>query len=60
MSTDLTDRQQAVKAMVAQGLTIRQIAKALDISTQGVHDHIARIERRLGIELKPKSDEGAA
>jgi DNA-binding NarL/FixJ family response regulator len=38
-------RRQQVRDLLARGLTIRQIATVMGITTQGVYDHVAGIER---------------
>lgn len=45
-STALTHKSKAdeVKRLYEAGLTVRQIAKTLDLSTQGVYWHLERLE----------------
>ena len=45
----LTNREAQVLAMVAQGLTNKQIAKNLFISTETVKEHVQRILRKIGV-----------
>jgi predicted ArsR family transcriptional regulator len=47
----LTERQALIyRLLTDKGLTVRQVADALHISTQGVHDHLDLI-RRKGYEV---------
>jgi DNA-binding CsgD family transcriptional regulator len=48
----LTPREEEVAALVARGLTNRQIASALSISEHTAANHIAKILRRLGISSR--------
>ena len=48
----LTRREQEVAALVAQGLTNRQIATGLSISEHTVANHIARILRKLNLSSR--------
>lgn len=45
----LTHREAQVLGMVAQGLTNKEIAKSLYISTETVKEHVQRILRKLGV-----------
>lgn len=45
----LTPREREVAALVARGLTNRQIATELSISERTVHTHLRRILRKLGL-----------
>jgi non-specific serine/threonine protein kinase len=44
----LTRRQQEIAALVARGMTNRQIASALSVSEHTVANHVARILHKLG------------
>jgi two-component system, NarL family, response regulator NreC len=46
---DLTQRENEVFELVAQGTTSKQIAAALDISVHTVNNHRKRICRKLGV-----------
>jgi predicted ATPase/DNA-binding SARP family transcriptional activator/DNA-binding CsgD family transcriptional regulator len=48
-SEALTPRERGVAALVARGLTNRQIATELSISERTVHTHVRRILRKLGL-----------
>ena len=48
----LAPREQEVAALVAQGLTNRQIASRLVISEATVETHLARIFRKLGMQSR--------
>jgi DNA-binding NarL/FixJ family response regulator len=48
----LTPREREVAALVAQGLTNRQIASRLVISEATVETHLARIFRKLGMQSR--------
>jgi DNA-binding NarL/FixJ family response regulator len=45
----LTRREEEVAALVARGLTNRQVATELSISDYTVANHVARILRKLGL-----------
>jgi DNA-binding NarL/FixJ family response regulator len=45
---ELSAREQSVLAMVADGLTNRQIAAELGLSPHTIKDHVSTIYRRLG------------
>jgi non-specific serine/threonine protein kinase len=45
----LTGRQREVAALVAQGLTNREIAEALIVSERTVHSHVRAILNRLAL-----------
>ena len=51
---DLTRREKAVAALVAQGLTNRQIAKELMVSERTVENHVANILKKLGLHSREK------
>jgi predicted ATPase/DNA-binding SARP family transcriptional activator/DNA-binding CsgD family transcriptional regulator len=51
-STALTPREEEVAALVARGLTNRQIASELSISEHTAANHIAKILRKLGISSR--------
>lgn len=48
----LTRREQEVAALVARGLTNRQIASELSISEHTVATHVAKIMRKLGLSSR--------
>jgi DNA-binding CsgD family transcriptional regulator len=48
----LTARQLQVAALVAQGLTNRQIAKRLGIQERSAEGHLERIRQRLGVSSR--------
>jgi pimeloyl-ACP methyl ester carboxylesterase/DNA-binding CsgD family transcriptional regulator len=48
-SSPLTARQSEVAALVAEGLTNRQIAERLGIEERSAEGHVERIRRRLGV-----------
>ena len=48
-STNLTDRQRQILAMLADGISTRDIAKELNISMKTVEFHKANITRKLGV-----------
>lgn len=48
-TTDLTERQRQVLAMLANGTATKAIAKELDISMKTVEFHKANITRKLGV-----------
>jgi predicted ATPase/DNA-binding SARP family transcriptional activator/DNA-binding CsgD family transcriptional regulator len=50
----LTPRQEEVAALVAKGLTNRQIASRLSISEHTVATHIAKILKRLGLNSRSR------
>ena len=45
----LTVREQEVLALVAAGLSYKQIADTLNISSNTVNNHLANIRRKLGV-----------
>lgn len=45
----LTERQEIVAAMLAQRMTIKEIAAELQISKSGVNKHIAALKRRFAV-----------
>ncbi|MGW9451758.1 LuxR C-terminal-related transcriptional regulator [Streptomyces sp. NPDC055632] len=49
---ELTAHERRIAAMVLEGLTNRQIAEALAVSTRAVELHITRIYRKLGIRRR--------
>jgi non-specific serine/threonine protein kinase len=51
-STLLTRREEEVAALVARGLTNRQVAIKLSISENTVANHIAKILRKLGLDSR--------
>lgn len=46
---ELTAREQTVFAMLADGLTNREIGERLELSTRTVKDHVSSIYRRLEV-----------
>ncbi|MFE5513002.1 LuxR C-terminal-related transcriptional regulator [Streptomyces sp. NPDC056529] len=50
--TQLTAHERRIAAMVLEGLTNRQIAGTLTVSTRAVELHITRIYRKLGIRRR--------
>jgi DNA-binding CsgD family transcriptional regulator len=48
----LTHREREVALLVARGLTNRQIAAELSVSTNTVNNHVARIMRKLGLRSR--------
>jgi DNA-binding NarL/FixJ family response regulator len=48
-TTDLTERQRQILAMLANGISTKAIAKELDISMKTVEFHKANITRKLGV-----------
>ena len=50
----LTRREKAVAALVAQGLTNRQIAKELVLSERTVENHVANILKKLGLHSRER------
>jgi DNA-binding CsgD family transcriptional regulator len=48
----LTDREEDVAALVAKGLTNREIGESLYISSKAVEYHLANIFRKLGINSR--------
>jgi pimeloyl-ACP methyl ester carboxylesterase/DNA-binding CsgD family transcriptional regulator len=51
-SSPLTARQSQVAALVAEGLTNRQIAERLGIEARSAEGHVERIRRRLGVSSR--------
>jgi DNA-binding CsgD family transcriptional regulator len=51
---DLTRREKEVVALVAQGLTNRQIAKELVLSERTVEKHVANILKKLGLHSRER------
>jgi predicted ATPase/DNA-binding SARP family transcriptional activator/DNA-binding CsgD family transcriptional regulator len=51
-AVELTRREQEVAALVARGLTNRQISAELGISERTAANHVARILRRLGLHSR--------
>nr|WP_246325744.1 helix-turn-helix transcriptional regulator [Actinomycetospora corticicola] len=51
-SATLTDRERDIAELVLEGLTYREIAGRLFLSTKTVEHHVARIRRRLGSESR--------
>jgi predicted ATPase/DNA-binding SARP family transcriptional activator/DNA-binding CsgD family transcriptional regulator len=49
---DLTRREKEVAALVAQGLTNRQIAKELVVSERTVENHVANILKKVGVHSR--------
>jgi predicted ATPase/DNA-binding SARP family transcriptional activator/DNA-binding CsgD family transcriptional regulator len=49
---DLTRREKEVAALVAQGLTNRQISKELVVSERTVENHVANILKKLGLRSR--------
>jgi DNA-binding NarL/FixJ family response regulator len=49
---DLTRREKEVAALVAQGLTNRQIAKELVLSERTVENHVANLLKKLGLHSR--------
>ena len=52
VSTGLTARQTEVAALVAEGLTNRQLAERLGISERSAESHLERIRMRLGFSSR--------
>lgn len=50
--TDLSPRQREVLALVAQGLTDREIAARLGIAHHTARDHVREVQRRLGVSSR--------
>ena len=50
--TDLTDREMEVLCLLAQGLTNRQIAHELDLSTRTVEAHLTHIYTKLDVSSR--------
>jgi DNA-binding NarL/FixJ family response regulator len=48
----LTRREREVALLVAEGLTNRQIATELSVSTNTANNHVARILRKLGLRSR--------
>jgi non-specific serine/threonine protein kinase len=51
-ASKLTRREEEIAALVAQGLTNRQIASRLSISERTAGNHVARILRKLGLRSR--------
>jgi DNA-binding NarL/FixJ family response regulator len=51
-NSPLTDRQQELARLVAQGLTNREIAHRLGISVFTVRHHVSNIMRKLGVRSR--------
>ncbi len=51
-SSPLTQREEEVAALVAQGLTNRQLSTELSISERTASNHVARILRKLGLRSR--------
>jgi pimeloyl-ACP methyl ester carboxylesterase/DNA-binding CsgD family transcriptional regulator len=51
-SSPLTARQAQVAALIAEGLTNRQIAERLGIEERSAEGHVERIRRRLGVSSR--------
>jgi DNA-binding NarL/FixJ family response regulator len=47
---DLTQRERQVLALLAEGLSVKQIASNLRISTSTVSVHVGRIYDKLGVD----------
>lgn len=58
-STGLTDKQQEVVALAAEGLTAGQAAERLGIAVTGIYNHMTRI-RAKGHAIEFATDGGAA
>lgn len=52
MTQTMTNREDEVAALVAQGRTNRQIAAALHISEKTVERHLSSIFRKLGVDRR--------
>lgn len=52
---DLTDREQEVLQLVAEGLTNKQIAQRLVISPATAKTHLARIMQKLGVSTRTQA-----
>ena len=52
-TSDLTDRQREILALLAEGKTAKQIAQHLHISMKTVEFHKANITRKLGVHTTP-------
>ena len=51
-SIDITTHQQAILKLVAQGLTMQDIADQVGIGYETVRTHIDRLKRKVGAENK--------
>ena len=52
-TSDLTDRQREILALLAEGKTAKQIAQQLRISIKTVEFHKANITRKVGVHTTP-------
>ena len=53
-SDPLTRREREVAALVARGLTNRQIASELHLSERTVENHVSKILRKLGLASRAR------
>lgn len=51
----LTEREIAVLRLIAEGLSNKDIARALLITTHGVKAHVSRILHKLGVESRTEA-----
>jgi DNA-binding NarL/FixJ family response regulator len=56
----LTRREREVAALIAQGMSNRQIAKELSISERTAANHVAKILRKLGLRSRAQIASWAA
>ena len=57
---ELTPRENEIAALVARGLTNRQIAQELSISERTAGNHVAKILRKLGLRSRAQISSWAA
>ena len=56
----LSDREKGVLALVAQGLTNKQIAERLVIAENTARNHVSRILEKLGLPAPSRRSEAAS
>ena len=59
-STPLTPREREILGLLAEGLTMRQMAGGSDISPRTVETHVAKLYRKLGVRTRVQAIARAA
>jgi DNA-binding NarL/FixJ family response regulator len=49
---ELTERQREVVTLIADGLTLRELACALGVTVEGVKSHVSEILQRTGLRRR--------